>query len=120
VTWDQLLLIVLAAVDVAALAVGLTILRRVTRIVIDTGEAIDRAVHESIEEAKHDAVRGFTEALGPALAVLASQVPKVVREAVGNLHIRAGGSLLVADDTYTGDGDIGAGGATCTSPDGGG
>ena len=102
-TWDGVLLVVLAAVDVAALAVGLTILRRVTAIVVETGEAIDRAVRSSIDEARKDAVAGFVAALGPALGVLGQQLPAVVREAVGHLHIRADGTLLVDDGTYTGD-----------------
>jgi len=63
VTWDQALLIVLAVVDLAALVVGLTILRRVTRIVVDTGEAIHRAVESSIEEAKRDMLAAFMASL---------------------------------------------------------
>ncbi|MCL2393261.1 MAG: hypothetical protein FWC87_01130 [Acidimicrobiaceae bacterium] len=62
-TWDQALLIVLAVVDLAALVVGLTILRRVTRIVVDTGEAIHRAVESSIEEAKRDMLAAFMASL---------------------------------------------------------
>ena len=118
-TWDRVLLVVLSVVDLAALAVGLTILRRVTRIVVDTGEAIHAAVHASIDEAKHETVRSFTDALGPALGVLASQVPKAVREAVGNLRIQAGGTLLVSDQPCTPPVDIDGLRPPCTSPDGG-
>lgn len=118
-TWGDALLIALACVDLAALAVGLTILRRVTAIVVETGETIHQAVASSIDEAKRDAVIQFSAAVGPALAAFAHEVPRVVREAVGNLHFSAGGQVVVAPDICTGDVHIGGCDGMCTSPDGG-
>lgn len=97
-TWQAVLLVVLAGVDVAALAVGLSILAKVRTIVVDAGEEIRRAVANSIEEAKGEAVAEFTNALGPALALLAAQVPVVLRQALGHLRVAAGGHLVVDHD----------------------
>lgn len=94
-TWQSVLLVVLAGVDVAALAVGLTVLAKVRTIVVDAGEEINAAVQTSIGAAKDDAVRQFSDALGPALAVLAGQVPVVLRQALGNIRVAAGGHLVV-------------------------
>ena len=77
-TWQSALVIVLVVVDISALGVGLTVLRRVTRLVVDAGEQIHASVLESVEQAKSDAVRGVAEAVGPIVANLVTQVPSAI------------------------------------------
>lgn len=102
--WQSILLVVLAGVDVAALAVGLSILSQVRTMVVDAGEQIHAAVQESISDAKSEAVDEFKAALGPALAVLAGQVPVVLRQALGHIRVAAGGHLVVDQRDDGGDG----------------
>jgi len=97
-TWDQALLVALAVVDLAALTVGLTILRRVTRIVVETGEAIHGAVASSIDEAKRDTVEAFIAALAPALAHL----PNLL----GGMKVSAEGRLSVDEEPKPDDSPI--------------
>lgn len=95
--WSDVLIIVLAIIDCAALFVGLTILRRVTRIVVETGDAIHSAVSDSIGEAKTEAVHEFTAAVGPALGLLAAEIPKALREGIKGVRVSAGGTLTFQD-----------------------
>ena len=102
-TWQSILLAVLAGVDVAALGVGLTILRRVRRIVVDAGAEIHQAVQDSIADAKSEAVGEFSAALSPALAGLASHLPTVIGQALEHVRVEAGGHLVIDQRK---DGDI--------------
>ena len=77
-TWQDAVLITLTVVDISALAVGLTVLRRVTGLVRQAGEAVHEAVVEGIEDAKRDVVVGLASAVAPALGELRTQVPRAV------------------------------------------
>jgi thioredoxin-like negative regulator of GroEL len=72
VTWQDGLLLFLSIVDVSALVVGLTVLRRVTRLVRDAGEQIHESVMESIDEAQGHAVRRLVEVVAPVLEEIAN------------------------------------------------
>lgn len=91
----------LVLVDLAALTVGLTILRRVTKLVISVGDRIHEAVESSIEQARQDAVTGFLESATPIIAAVATGVPKVVREALSevasSIRVTASGAIQVQE-----------------------
>jgi len=92
----QIVVYILCVIDLAALGVGLTVLRRVTRIVKETGDAVHAAVTDQIVEAQHSATDGFIEALGPALAML----PGALHDALGRVRISADGRFtIVGADT---------------------
>lgn len=74
------MLLVLSVVDFCALGVGLTILRRVTKIVVETGKAIDRAVTENINSARDSAVDEFASAVKPALAQAATELIPLITD----------------------------------------
>lgn len=86
---------VLCVIDLAALGVGLTVLRRVTRIVKETGEAVHAAVTEQIIEAQRGATEGFIAALGPALALL----PDALHDALRRVRVSGDGRFeIVSND----------------------
>jgi hypothetical protein len=80
VTWQDGLLLFLSIVDVSALVVGLTVLRRVTRLVRDAGEQIHESVMESIDEAQGHAVRRLVEVVAPVLEGVSSVVVSAVEQ----------------------------------------
>ena len=77
-TWESAILIALTVVDVSALAVGLTVLRRVTRLVREAGDEVHRAVVEGIDQAKMDAVNGVAHAVVPVVSELMTQLPRAI------------------------------------------
>lgn len=85
-TWNDILLIILTGIDCAALAVGLTVLRRVTRLVKATGDQIHLAVMESIDQAKHDTVDAVVAELGPAVGTLLSQLSIAVQKLTNSVN----------------------------------
>lgn len=101
-TWAHAMIIALSVIDLCALGVGVTILRRVTRTVEENGIAIRKAVLEGIDEAKEAAVSKFMVAVGPALAKVAETVPTVIKDSIERavgastvLRVQGGGQVSV-------------------------
>lgn len=91
-SWQSIDIIALTFVDLCALGIGLTILRRVTHIVKDAGTQIKEAVTENIAEAKEEASASFAEAVGPAITnaitTLLPLATELIEEKVkDNVHI---------------------------------
>lgn len=90
---------VLSIIDFAALLVGLTVLKRVTKIVHEVADTIQREVTLQIAAAEKSTVQGFVEAAAPAIQMLAATMPRVVHDAVesvaGRLTIQGDGKLEV-------------------------
>lgn len=100
--WSHAMIVALAVIDLCALGVGVTILRKVTRTVEENGIAIREAVMEGIEEAKETAVAKFMVAVGPALGKIAETVPGVIKTAVEttlsksiSVQVQGGGQVVV-------------------------
>lgn len=114
-SFDHAMIVALTVVDLCALGVGLTILRRVTRIVQDAGSAVETATMAGIDRAKAEAVEQFSEAVAPALSKLGDAVapalislgqavPGMLREVLSeHISISAEGQLEVksADGSTT-------------------
>ena len=80
--WTDVDIIVLTIVDLCALGVGVTILRRVTKIVVETGNAIHSAVGQNINEARESAVDAFAEAVGPAISQAAIHLLPMITQLI--------------------------------------
>lgn len=96
---QHVIIYVLLGVDAAALAVGLTILRRVTKQVHETADAIRREVNGAINQAEQQAVGAFINAATPALAMVAQTVPTILRDGLEtvakSLRIRGDGRVEI-------------------------
>ena len=77
-SWPDIVLIALVVVDCSALAVGLLVLRRVTRLVKDAGEQIHAAVLSSIDDAERQLLREVTALLTPVLSSVGELVVRAV------------------------------------------
>ena len=80
--WQSIDIIILTIVDLCALGVGVTILKRVTRIVHESASAINKAVETNIEGARESAVSSFAEAVGPALTKAATELLPLFTELI--------------------------------------
>lgn len=95
-SFDHIMIAVLTVVDLCALGVGLTILRKVTNQIKTTGTVIEDAVKDGINTAKSDAIQKFTDAVGPALGHIATIVPGIISDAIGEkIRVTVGASAEV-------------------------
>lgn len=108
-SWSHAMIVALAVIDLCALGVGVTILRKVTRTVEENGIAIREAVIAGIEEAKDMAVVKFMVAVGPALGKISETVPGIIKSAVEtalsksiSVHVQGGGQVVVEPESDEG------------------
>lgn len=93
----------LVLVDAAALGVGLTVLRRVTRIVKETASAVQEATDASIAQAQADAVTAFMAAAAPVFAGLPSLLHKGFEELLRRARITPEGHVELSPTPLRGD-----------------
>lgn len=75
----------LAVIDAAALSVGLLVLKRVTKIVHETADAVQEATNESIAKAESDAVDAFMRAATPVFDSFKPLIQQELAEAAAKL-----------------------------------